>query len=396
MRSLGDLRDEFGSPDEGPLGLDEYQRCAVQTYRGPDSRAEKGHFLLLGLFGEVGSLLSELKKKQRDRSAYLAYASSSLEETGDVLWYLANFVDHCGFRFTRVSVLPSNDAFSAAPPRYFKDIERQAPLFQEPAAPSHVQASLLKLAETVGALIARSRTPVADEELVSSLAEIFAQLVSASNDAQVNLTHAANLNLDKLLGRWPLRRAWGPLLDAGNERSEQFPRLMCVRFEERFVNSRLYVYQSVNGEYIGDPLTDNSAQEDDYRFHDIFHLAFATFLTWSPVLRSFLKVRRISRADINEQQDGARAKITEEGISNWIFSHGLRHEAFAHVDSLDFALLKTIAHMVKGYEVQVQAPWMWECAILEGFRIFRSLRAHRGGLVTADLEARRLSFEAVA
>ena len=75
--------------------------------------------------------------------------------------------------------------------------------------------------------------------------------------------------------------------------------------------------------------------------------------------------------------------------------HGLRHDAFANVDSLDFALLKTIARMVKGYEVEIQAPWMWERAILEGFRIFRLLRAHRGGVVTADLNARSLAFDAV-
>ncbi|MCY1233856.1 hypothetical protein D9M72_464150 [compost metagenome] len=111
------------------------------------------------------------------------------------------------------------------------------------------------------------------------------------------------------------------------------------------------------------------------------------------MLRSLLQVRRKSRPDINEEQDGARAKITEEGISNWIFAHGLRHEAFEHVDSLDFALLKTISQMVKGYEVEALPLWMWERAILEGFRIFRLLRKHRGGLVAADLNSRRLTFE---
>lgn len=46
-------------------------------------------FPLLGLFGETGSLLSEVKKKQRDPIAYLGYEDSVLEELGDVLWYLA-------------------------------------------------------------------------------------------------------------------------------------------------------------------------------------------------------------------------------------------------------------------------------------------------------------------
>src|ERR1700754_2010582 len=94
-RTLGELRAELGelpvkTPDERPLSLAEYQRFAVRTYRGPAAAGEQLEFLLLGLFGEVGSLLSELKKKQRDRSSYIAYNSSSIEETGDVLWYLAN------------------------------------------------------------------------------------------------------------------------------------------------------------------------------------------------------------------------------------------------------------------------------------------------------------------
>jgi NTP pyrophosphatase (non-canonical NTP hydrolase) len=393
MRSLDDLRDDFGSRDSGPLGLDEYQRCAIQTFRGHSMDAEKLRFLLLGLFGEIGSLLSELKKKQRDPSAYRAYSSSSLEETGDVLWYLANIADQCGLSLSALAGFPNAETIAPVPMRHIQDLQPQGMLFHEPATPSYVQVSLLELAGTVGTLVARSRTLTVDQTLAEDLSKIFAHLVSASVDAQVSLAEAAQANLDKLLSRWPLRRSWGKLLDADDHQSEQFPREMRVRFAERCVGSKLFVFQSINNINIGDRLTDNSAAEDDYRFHDVFHLAFAAVLGWSPVLRTLLKVRRISRPEIDEQQDGARAKIAEEGISNWIFAHGLRHEAFEHVDSIDFALLKTIAQMVKGYEVDIRAPWMWEHAILEGFRVFRLLRTHRGGVVIADLERRRLSFE---
>ena len=204
---------------------------------------------------------------------------------------------------------------------------------------------------------------------------------------------AAHANLDKLMDRWPIRRTWGPLLDAKDLPSEQFPRVMRILFKELRVGQRVFTFQSMNGVNIGDRLTDNSFEEDDYRFHDVFHLAFAGILGWSPVLRTLLGVRRRSRPDVDEVQDGARAKITEEGLSNWVFSHGLRHEAFEHVDSLDFALLKTIGQMVKGYEAETLMPWMWEQAILEGFLVFRFLRQHRGGLVTADLDRRSLSVE---
>ncbi|MDR6116016.1 MULTISPECIES: pyrophosphatase [unclassified Sphingomonas] len=393
MRALDDLRNELGSPDVGPLGLDEYQRCAVRLFRAHAPDVDKLNFLLLGLFGEVGSLLSELKKKQRDRNSYYAYGASTLEETGDALWYLANIVDHCGLRLSNLAARQAASLLEGSPHRLFLELQPQPALFHEPASPAPVQASLLALAETVGELIAHAKANAGGEEFKADLARIVEQLVSASTDAQVNLADAAQANLDKLLARWPIHPAWGTLLDAKYEPWEQFPRTMRILFDERRVGSRLYVFQSMNGVHVGDRLTDNSAVEDDYRFHDVFHLAFAAILGWSPVLRSLLKLKRKSRPEIDEQEDGARAALTEEGISNWIFAHGLRHDAFENVATLDFALLKTIAQMVKGYEVEIQPPWMWEHAILEGFRVFRDLRRHRGGLVVADLHSRTLTFE---
>src|SRR6266849_9121268 len=70
--------------------LDRYQRSAMQTdqnqRRGWDGLA----FPLLGLFGEVGTLLSALKKKQRDQDSYVGYSEAVVEEFGDVLWYFSN------------------------------------------------------------------------------------------------------------------------------------------------------------------------------------------------------------------------------------------------------------------------------------------------------------------
>ncbi len=44
---------------------------------------------LLGLVGEVGSLVSALKKKRRDTDGFLGYDDAVLEELGDVLWYVS-------------------------------------------------------------------------------------------------------------------------------------------------------------------------------------------------------------------------------------------------------------------------------------------------------------------
>lgn len=382
----------MGSDTVGPLGLDEYQQMAIRTYRGTDDGPERFDFLLLGLFGEVGSLLSELKKKQRDRTSYTAYSVTAIEETGDVLWYLSNLAADLEITLSELALRAGRLANGGAAAT-FADLQPQAALLEEPASGPGVQRSLLRLAARAGRAVRRTQELGEDGDLQSDLARVLDVLVGAADQAHVGLERAAGDNLAKLIGRWPQTRHWGDLYDSDDDPDERFPRQFTIAFREREIHGTRFAYQSMNGVNIGDRLTDNSADDDDYRFHDVFHLAFAAILGWSPVLRSLLKVKRKSRPRIDEQQDGARAMIAEEGISNWLFAQGMRHQAFAHVGSLDFALLKTIRDMVKGYEVETRPMWMWEHAILRGFAVFRELQRNRGGLVTADLEQRTLDYE---
>jgi NTP pyrophosphatase (non-canonical NTP hydrolase) len=386
----------------GPLGIDEYQRFTELTDKSRVSGREKLQFLLLGLFGEVGSLLSELKKKQRDRNAYLAYAHSAREELGDVLWYFANVASNIGLKMADLAAqaaagfdLSYQGLRSSV--QSFRDLQQQGRLFAEPATGTHVERSLLRLAGRTGRLIEVFQNPDDKEgppNLRRDLVEIFRGLILAADDAEVSLDEAAAFNIEKTLGRWPIKLDWGQPYDDGFDADEQLPRRLEIVFREKTVGGKTYVIQSSGGLNLGDRLTDNRPDADDYRFHDVFHLSYAAILGWSPVLRALLRVKRKSAPDIDEQQDGARAIIAEEGISNWIFAHGLRHKAFEGVDSLDFALLKTIREMVKGYEVESRPLWMWERAILEGFRVFRELQRHRGGTVSADLLEHTLAYRA--
>src|SRR5713226_4190907 len=68
------------------LTLNDYQAQALNADRKPETSLA---FPLLGLFGEAGTLLSVVKKKQRDAASYLGYAPHVIEEFGDVLWYFA-------------------------------------------------------------------------------------------------------------------------------------------------------------------------------------------------------------------------------------------------------------------------------------------------------------------
>jgi NTP pyrophosphatase (non-canonical NTP hydrolase) len=386
---------------EAPLGLDEYQHFTTKTDKNSRPGIDGLGFVLLGLFGEVGSLLSELKKKQRDKDAYLAYHDSVIEEFGDALWYFSNAALRAGLPLSTIAqrvtaTLGDWDYHGRAGATAFRFLQTEKAEFTGPLSTDAVERRLLSLAGKVGVLLenfSSGRFDANRDVLSADLVEIFRALIAAADDADVSLDEAARRNIEKTLGRWPMQPDWGPLFDEAFDEDERLPRRIVMVFKEKTVGGRQYVIQQCNGINIGDRLTDNRLEPDDYRFHDVFHLAYAAILGWSPTLRALFKVKRKSNPEIDENEDGARAGLIEEGISTWIFNHGVRHHDFRNVSSLDYALLKAVRELVKGYEVEKRPLWQWERAILEGFRIFRELRHHRGGTVIADLTTRSISFE---
>ncbi|RIE00083.1 hypothetical protein D3F03_02520 [Simplicispira hankyongi] len=214
----------------------------------------------------------------------------------------------------------------------------------------------------------------------------------------LKLEDVARDNLVKIRGRWPgSSRAYRDAFDNSFPEHERLPRILPIEFIERGRVGSTYVVQRLNGVHVGDRLTDNSNEADDYRFHDVFHLAYVAHLGWSPVIRSLLKLKRKSNAAVDENEDGARAMIIEEGIATWIFNHAKRRRFYEDVEpgKLDYGLLKQVHSMVSGYEVDSCPLWQWEQAILDGFRVFRELRKteHRGGMVVVNMTDHTLTFQ---
>ena len=89
-----------GAESRRYLGLNDYQSQALKADRRPDASLT---FPLLGLFGETGTLLSVVKKKQRDAASYLGYAPHVTEEFGDVLWYFAVVAQRGGLLLSDVA-----------------------------------------------------------------------------------------------------------------------------------------------------------------------------------------------------------------------------------------------------------------------------------------------------
>lgn len=377
------------SPAETSLTVEHYQTWANETNV---ISGKPVTLMLLGLFGEVGSLVSELKKKQRDEDAYIGFRDSVLEELGDTLWYLANLSTHLGLSLEGLLRSSFQDHLPAGSLLTFSSI--QDAVGGNPPTQSHLELTLLKLSDEVGQVMAEFLRSgfIEKDRITSRLTEVFKTLIEVATQAQVDLAHAAHLNLKKVHDRWPVEKKYPPCFDTTYHEDEQIPRRIEMLISERTIGGQTYVYQKCNGINIGDRITDNKQEEDDYRFHDVFHLGYAAVLGWSPVIRGLFRVKRKSNPRVDENEDGARATITEEAVSAWIFNIAARLNYFEGLKSLDYGLLKAVRNLVRGYEVHTCPLWLWEEAILQGYTVFRQLREHRRGLVIADLVTKTVEY----
>ncbi len=383
-----------------PLTVAHYAEQALTT----DQRSDSGslNFPLLGLFGETGSLLSEVKKKQRDRASYVGYAGAVVEELGDVLWYLTTVAARGGLRLSEIaSNVGRCSARESTAETTLTFASLQPEIMPQRGEPSAAfEKTLLQLAGEVGILVADHEAGrLTDRSNHSALAErliaITNTLVRAANEAGVTLEAAAVNNLAKIFDRWPRERIYPEPFDASAESLERLPRELSVDFFEREVRGQSYVFQRCNGINIGDRLTDNAMTADNYRFHDVFHFAYVAVLSWSPVVRSLLRLKRKSDPKIDDAQDGARATLIEEGVTTWIFGQAVNLEFFANMNrgDLPFDLLKHVRQFVTGYEAEQCPLWLWEEAILEGYAAFRFLCQHRRGRIHVDMTNHRLATE---
>ena len=366
--------------DTGRVTIAEFEAQAAATDQNPDDPDTP----LLGLVGEVGSLLSAFKKKRRDTDAFFGYHESVVEELGDVLWYISRVAKHGGTSLAEVlgcatgntSELLHFDAFSTSD--------------------SADEGALLRLASEAGDLAKRFGEGAYKQNvnaLRGDLVKLLRPLLQAASAEAVRLEDAALYNIRKTEDRWPTVRVFPIPKDEGLHIDEQLPRKMRVLIYERKVHDTKFVFQKIGGVLVGDRLTDNHLPPDDYRFHDVFHFAHAAVLAWSPTTRALLKIKRKSQRELDENQDGARAILIEEGLTTWIFETAKQYRFFANTPKLGFDLLKNVKRFVRGYEAEELPMWLWESAILQGYAVFRELTEKRSGAVVTDMEQRRIWFE---
>lgn len=229
-----------------------------------------------------------------------------------------------------------------------------------------------------------------EQQVTEELGDILWYVSNIASKMGLDMDEIARLNLAKLDDRYSreadLKEGQQSLFDShrsfdeGYPTGEKLPREIRAEFRSVSEGAQPKLCVTLNGEPMGDELTDNSHVEDGYRFHDVFHLTMCCRLGWSPILRKLLGCKRKSEPQIDEVEDGARAGIMEEAISAIVYGEAKNFSLFDGAESVEFSLLRTIKSMTSSFEIRACTHREWETVILEAFAVWREMIMHDGGI----------------
>ena len=364
--------------------------CSYSSLSRKTERFDRRDLLPIvqGLFGEVGSLMSTVKKYHREHHVYTAFGESIVEEFGDVLWYFSSLCR----RFDQNLVVITREAVKDIDFRHAISVHRTQRTLAEiehlSVCPLELDELLITFGRESSNLLSLDRvTPRTQRKRLLRFARIYLRLVLAFG---VSLHQITKTNLKKTHGRFLI-----PNSDELTEFDTSFPlseRLPSVIRANFSLCASGQCHLTVNGELVGQRLTDNIQDQDGYKFHDVFHIAYASILHWSPVLRKLVDCKRKSDPCVDENEDGGHAAVIEEGLSAYIFTRAKELTYFSGHQELSFDLLKVVKNFVRGFEVEQCPLSLWEQAILRGYEAFRMLKGNNGGTVIADRNTRSISY----
>lgn len=272
--------------------------------------------------------------------------------------------------------------------------------------PSEVELMVpfLGLAGEAGGLLTEFKKHLRDgqahilfpERVQEELGDVLWYVANIASKFGLSMSSVALMNLGKTADRWSGCQSLRLPFDDGATEVERFPRRFSIELAEVHSDGKTKIRCSIDGVTIGNDLTDNAYDDDGYRFHDVFHLAYVAYLGWSPVIRKLMERKRRSDALKDEVEDGGRAQVVDEAVSALVFEYARHHRWLDGVDHLDYELLKTVKGLTAHLEVSVRTMKDWQDAILNGFRVWRQIRASSGGVIHIDLDARSMDYVAAS
>ncbi len=271
-----------------------------------------------------------------------------------------------------------------------------------PAGPE-MMVPLLGMAGEVGELLSEYKKYLRDGDahklfkarVAEELGDLLWYVANVATKFGLTLAEVATGNVEKCRDRWgdmadqPKAPATRRHLDERFPPQEQLPRRFVYQIERANADGRVGVKVLIGGTELEtslSELTDNAYEEDGYRFHDVFHLAYAAILGWSPVIRSGLKRKRKSVPEIDEVEDGGRAKAIEEGVSAYVFCYAADNNFLDGAEGVSYDLLRQVKKLTAHLEVSCRSAREWEQAIVTGFEVWRAVRGQGGGSILVDLE----------
>ena len=332
------------------LSIKKYQEISSITDRFEDDEISP---ILLGLFGEAGSVMSAVKKLKRESTAFIGFENSVIDELGDTFWYFTALVRRLDISLDELLARTVTEGPNSRGFQPTDDPSRPFASVREASVEScDMTEALLRLGESTTSLFAASASDsrIGEKELMAFLDAYFRVIASA----EISFNQVLTVNAEKIKDRFVLPELDElPDFDKSFPEVEQLPRKFEIEIKER-ENGKVYLRW--NGVFVGDPLTDNIREEDGFRYHDIIHFAHAAILHWSPTMRALLKQKRKSKADFDEGEDSGRGSVVEEGLAAWVFSKAKDLDYFAGHDKISIDILKGIKDFVRGYEVEACPP----------------------------------------
>ena len=372
---------------ENSTSIAEYEATCARSDQLDDDALTS---VRLGLFGEVGSLMATSKKYHREGQAYAAYKDDVVDEFGDALWYFAALCRRLGHSLEELLDVASQGDHEIS--NLTKGTLTNTPIAS--VRSFRKQTEIDDLLVTLGQEAANLLSTCCRTEEQRTRLVTFAQVYLCTvHTCRIPLSDVISTNLAKIGSRFlDYDVSKLPDFDANFPEEEQLPKQFRIEFKLRQTGK---CYLRWNRVFIGEPLTDNIEDLDYYRFHDVFHCAHAAILHWSPTFRALIRQKRKSDKSVDENQDGGRATVVEEGLTAYIFACAKELDYFKNHKSVSFGLLKTISNFVRGYEVEKCPLKLWEDAILCGYEVFRQLIENEGGVVVGDRESRTIKYESL-
>lgn len=267
---------------------------------------------------------------------------------------------------------------------------------------------LMGLVGEVGGLLSEYKKMLRDgskyqefsDHVAEELGDILWYVANVATKFNLNLEKIAIDNLSKTEDRWYEPGIAPKLYDENCDKRQQLPRVFSYKFSHISIDGveKLILTDVETGEKTGDYLTDNSYEDDGYRFHDVLHLAFMACLGWSPVFRKiFRDLKKIDHreASTDEGDDGGRAKVIEEAIIAAAYVYASQYSFLEDIEAVDWKLLTHIKQMTKNLEVKNRTSWEWNDVLIKGFKVWRALIKNNGGIVEGNMLTGELKYRPI-